>query len=94
MKEKEKAKFLALKIYSFTTDFWTSCQNCSYGIITIHYIDSDYVLSSHLLETKEITQAHTDMNIAEEIIRGIMDHYHLIMFQQQQLITLPIWCLP
>ena len=27
--------------------------------ITIHYIDSNYVLCSHLLETKEITQAHT-----------------------------------
>ena len=33
-------------------------------------IDTDYVLCSHLLEMKEITQAHTGMNIE---IRGIMD---------------------
>ena len=37
----------------------------------MHYIDSDYVLYSHLLGKKEITQAHTGMNIAEEI-RSIM----------------------
>ena len=42
----------------------------------MHYIDSDYVLCSHLLETKEITQAHTGMNIAEEI-KGIMGEWSL-----------------
>ena len=67
-------KISCIEDYSFTTDFWTSCQNHFYGTITIHYIDSDYVLSSHLLEMKEITQAHTGMNIAEEI-RGIMDEW-------------------
>ena len=78
MKEKEKSywkEFLALKI-TFTTDFWMSCQNRSYGTITIYYIDSDYILSSHLLETKETTQAHTGMNIAEEM-RSIMDEWGL-----------------
>ena len=24
------------------TDFWTSCQNRSYGALTVHYVDSDY----------------------------------------------------
>ena len=69
-------KISCIEDYSFTTDFWTSCQNRSYGTITIYYIDSDYVLSSHLLETKEITQAHSGMNIAEEI-RSIMDEWGL-----------------
>ena len=42
----------------------------------MHYIDSNYVLCSHLLETKKITQAHTGMNIAEEI-KGIMGEWSL-----------------
>ena len=50
------------------------------GTITIHYIDSDYVLCSHLLETKEITQAYTGMNIAEEI-RGIINKWGLSLDQ-------------
>ena len=56
MKEKGKtlSKVFCIEEYSFTADFWTSCQNCLYGTVTMHYIDSDYVL---LLEKKEITQA-------------------------------------
>ena len=65
--------------YFFTTDFWTSCQNCSYEIITIYNTDGDYVLCSHSLKTKEIAQTYNGMNNAEEI-RGIMDEwvYHSI----------------
>ena len=69
-------KISCIEDCSFTTDFWISCQNHSYGTVTIHYIDSDYVPSSHLLETKEITQAHTGMIIAEEI-KGTMDEWGL-----------------
>ena len=80
MFEREREKILGkisrIEDFSFTADFWTSCQNRSYGTITMHYIDSDYVLCSHLLETKEITQAHTGMNIAEEI-KGIMGEWSL-----------------
>lgn len=79
-------KISCIDDYSFTTDFWTSCQNRSYGTITIHYIGSDYVLCSHLLETKEITQAHTGMNIAEEI-RGIMDEWDLSLDQVSAVTT-------
>ena len=31
----------------------------------MHYIDPNHVLCSYFLEIKEITQAHTGMNIAE-----------------------------
>lgn len=90
MYERERENILVkiscIEDYSFTTDFWTSCQNRSYGTITIHYIDSDCVLCSHLLETKEITQAHTGMNIAEEI-RGIMDEWSLSLDQVSAVTT-------
>ena len=80
MFEREREKILGkvsrIENFSFTADFWTSCQNRSCGTITMHYIDSDYVLCSHLLETKEITQVHTGMNIAEEI-KGIMGEWSL-----------------
>ena len=69
-------KISCIEDYSFTKDFWTSYQNHSYWTITICYIDSDYVLTTHLLEITEITQAHTGMNIAEEI-RGIMNEWGL-----------------
>ena len=75
-REKIMSKVSCIEDYSFTADFWTSCQNRSYGTVTMHYIDSDYVLYSNLLETKEITQAHTGMNIAEEI-RSIIGEWGL-----------------
>ena len=74
MKQRENVfdKISCIEDYSFTTDFWTSCQNRPYGVLTVHYIDSDYVLRSYLLETKEFTQSHTGVNIAEDL-KSIME---------------------
>ena len=36
-----------------------------HGTLTVHYIDPDYALQSYLPETKEFTQSHTGVNIAD-----------------------------
>ena len=48
MKERENVfdKISCIEDYSFTIDFWTSCQNRPYGVLTVYYIDSDYVTIS------------------------------------------------
>ena len=79
-------KICCIEDYSFTTDFWTSCQNRSYVTVTVHYIDSDYILQSYLLETKEFTQSHTGVNIAEEM-RSIMNEWSLPLDQVSAVTT-------
>ena len=53
--------------YAITTDLWTSRANHSYCCLTIHYVSADFILRSHLLETKEFPDSHTAENVAEEL---------------------------
>ncbi len=48
--------------FAITTDAWTSGANHAYVTLTIHYIDDQYSLLSHVLETSEF---HTARNIAD-----------------------------
>ena len=62
--------------YAITTDLWTSRANQAYCCVTIHYITSDYMLRSHLLETKEFSDSHSAENVAEELI-SILENWEL-----------------
>ena len=62
--------------YSITTDSWTSRANQAYCCVTIHYITYDYMLRSHLLETKEFSDSHTSENVVEEL-KSILEHWEL-----------------
>ena len=86
VRKKVLDKISCIKNYSSTTDFWKSCQNRSYVAITIHYINSDYVLQSHFLETKEFTQSHTGANIADEI-KSIMEEWSLSLDEVSAITT-------
>ena len=44
--------------------------------VTIHYITPDFILRSHLLETKEFSDSHSAENVAEEL-RSILNHWEL-----------------
>ena len=62
--------------YACTTDLWTSRAQHAYISLTVHYISEDFVLQSHLLETKEFSDSHTGVHIAEEL-EGILQDWSL-----------------
>ena len=68
-REKERIRHQLSDVthFAITTDVWTSCAKHAYTSLTVHYIDSCFMLQSHLLETREFPEAHTAVNIQEEL---------------------------
>ena len=58
----QEAKYVAI-----TTDTWTSRVTESYLTVTAHYIDDEWNLKCHVLETLQMTTAHTSANLASEL---------------------------
>jgi len=46
-------KIEGVKHFSITADMWTSCAKHSYCAVTVHYINRDFELNCHLIETRE-----------------------------------------
>lgn len=59
--------------YAITTDAWTSRANHAYTTLTVHYIDNEYSLRSHILETREFAESHTAHNIAEGLKDSLLE---------------------
>ena len=53
--------------FATTTDLWLTRAMHSYTGLTIHFEDSDFNLSSHLIDTKEFLESHTGENMASEV---------------------------
>jgi len=74
--EREKEKVVSamasgLQHFAITTDGWSSRANHSYVSLTVHYINEQWELCSHLLETTESSVSHTAANLAtglEEVL--------------------------
>lgn len=49
---------------AITVDGWTSCATDSYVTVTAHYIDDEWVLQNHVLQTREFNEAHTGNYLA------------------------------
>nr|XP_010769264.1 PREDICTED: uncharacterized protein LOC104945316 [Notothenia coriiceps] len=49
---------------AITVDGWTSCATDSYVTVTAHYIDDEWVLQNHVLQTRVFNEAHTGNNLA------------------------------
>ena len=69
MYEREKVEVSSallsdMQSFTITTDGWTSRSNCSYVSLTVHYINKDWEMCCHLLETAEIVTNHTTPNLA------------------------------
>ena len=52
---------------SFTTDIWTSGQMVAYMTVTAHLISNDWEMRSFVLETRQMDESHTAVNIAERL---------------------------
>lgn len=49
---------------AITVDGWTSRATDSYVTVTAHYIDGEWVLQNHVLQTRVFNEAHTGNNLA------------------------------
>ena len=58
---------------AITTDSWTSRAIQSYLTVTAHYITSDWKLESKVLQTREMPERHTALNIAEKLRDSIKE---------------------
>ena len=52
---------------SMMTDMWTGCHSHSYMAVTAHTISDDWKMKSFCLTTREIVDAHTADNLADEL---------------------------
>jgi hypothetical protein len=75
-KEKIEEQMEHALYFAVTTDGWTSRANHSYLSLTVHYIDDEWTLQSHLLETHQFVQAHTGDNLASEL-EGMLEAWKL-----------------
>ena len=58
---------------AITTDSWTIRAVQSYLTVTAHYITSDWKLESKVLQTREMPERHTALNIAERLRDSIKE---------------------
>lgn len=54
-----------------TTDCWTSRNNESFMAITIHFVDSNFLLKSVLISCSSFNESHTSINLSEQIKKSI-----------------------
>ena len=52
-KNRIKASLMNVSCFSITTDMWTSRAKHANTALTVHYLNADFQLCSHMLETKE-----------------------------------------
>ena len=71
-----KASLKNASCFSITTDMWTSRAKHAYTALTIHYLNADFHLCCHMLETKEFQSEHTGIQIASEL-RDILESWDL-----------------
>ena len=57
---------------SLTTDLWTSVQNMSYMVITVHFIDSDWYLNMGIISFSAI-EDHIRKSIGKKIVACLLD---------------------
>lgn len=62
MREMKEAEHICL-----TTDRWTSRNNESFMAITIHFVDSNFLLRSVLISCSAFNESHTSNNLSAEI---------------------------
>ena len=56
-----------VEYYALTTDAWTSRATESYVTHTVHYINKMWNLCSHFLETAELQEEHSAINLADKL---------------------------
>ena len=58
---------------ALTTDIWTSRTVQAYLTVTVHFITDDWLMGSKVLVTREMTERHTGIHIAESLTETAKD---------------------
>ena len=72
--------------YAVTCDGWSSRAIHSYLSVTLHYITNEWELKYFLLETGEMVEQHTAINLAN-YLEEILDHWSLPVTQISAVVT-------
>lgn len=64
--DSNNADFIAV-----TTDGWTSRAAQGYITITAHYIDDNFEIQNHTLQTRQLNSSHIDENLAEVLTNAV-----------------------
>ncbi|XP_046562724.1 zinc finger BED domain-containing protein 4-like [Haliotis rubra] len=81
-----KAGLKASHSVALTTDGWTSRATQSYITITAHFIDEEWELKNKVLQTRQMFDSHTGVNIAD-VLKQAIDDWELKRPHGQQPIT-------
>ncbi|XP_028821950.1 zinc finger BED domain-containing protein 1-like [Denticeps clupeoides] len=62
---------------ALTCDGWTSRATEAFVTITCHYVDEEWELMSHVLQTRAMYESHTGSNIAE-LLKAALEEWDLV----------------
>lgn len=71
VKQQVKEKLANADSITLTCDGWTSLTNESYMVLTAHYISSDWVLKTYLLDCFPVTESHIAEFLRNEILNVV-----------------------
>ena len=74
-----------LQWYAITCDGWSSRANHSYLSVTLHYINNEWELKYFLIETGEMVEQHTAINLANYL--EVLGHWNLPVTQISAVVT-------
>ena len=65
-----------MEYYSITTDMWSLGKMESYLAVTVHYVNKEWVLRSHCLQTVFVPKDHTADNLVP-VLQGVLESWGL-----------------
>ena len=57
--------------FNLTLDGWTASNNHSFLGITVHWVDSEWVLWAKLLAFKPLSKSHTAQNLCDVLVDAV-----------------------
>ncbi|XP_050957167.1 E3 SUMO-protein ligase ZBED1-like [Labeo rohita] len=77
VKDDVKSALSSAPRVALTCDGWTSRATEAFVTITCHYVDEEWELMSHVLQTRAMHESHTGSNIAE-LLKAALEEWDLV----------------
>ncbi|KAI2648672.1 E3 SUMO-protein ligase ZBED1 [Labeo rohita] len=77
VKDDVKSALSSAPRVALTCDGWTSRATEAFVTITCHYVDEEWELMSHVLQTRAMHKSHTGSNIAE-LLKAALEEWDLV----------------
>ena len=72
-KKKIRQMFTIIDRINLTYDCWTSNQNIGYMCLTAHYLDSNWILQTKVINFLHLVTPHTGLVISDSIFASLVD---------------------